>query len=50
MQKPTIYKVLKEKLGREPSNQELKDDVRRILDDGLVEMAAKSKLKHQRKK
>jgi hypothetical protein len=29
--KPTIYEVLKEKLGREPSHKELVADVKRIL-------------------
>ena len=48
MRKPTIYEVLKEKLGREPSNAELKADVQRIKDDVLVELASKGKLKFQR--
>ena len=48
MRKPTIYEVLKEKLGREPSNAELKADVQRIKDDVLVELATKGKLKFQR--
>ena len=46
--KPTIYEALKEKLGREPSNAELKDDVQRIKDEVLVELASKGKLKFQR--
>lgn len=29
--KPTIYEALKAKLGREPTHEELKADVRRIL-------------------
>ncbi len=29
--KPTIYEVLKDKLGREPTNKELCDEVKRIL-------------------
>ena len=49
MRKPTIYEALAAKLGREPSNAELKADVQRILDDGLIEMAGKGKLKHQRR-
>lgn len=48
--KPTIYEALKAKLGREPTNAEIKADVKRILDEGLVEMAEKGKLKWQRRK
>jgi hypothetical protein len=29
----TIFKALKEKLGREPTNEECRDEVRRILRD-----------------
>lgn len=50
MRKPTIYEALKAKLGREPSNAELKADVERILQEGLVEMAEAGKLKHQRRR
>jgi hypothetical protein len=46
----TIYKALRAKLGREPSNAELKADVARILRAGLVEAAEAGKLKHQRGK
>ena len=49
MSKPTIYEALKTKLNREPSNAELKADVNRILDDGLIEMAMQGKLTHQTK-
>ena len=31
MIRPTIYEVLRAKLGREPTHKELCDDVRRIL-------------------
>lgn len=31
MRKPTIYEALKAKLGREPTNRELNDEVKRIL-------------------
>lgn len=48
--KPTIYEVLKAKLGREPTHRELCDDVKRILRDGYCELAAKGKLLHQRKR
>jgi hypothetical protein len=47
--KPTIYEALKSRLNREPSNIELKAEVNRILDEGLVELAGAGKLKHQRK-
>ena len=48
--KPTIYSTLKAKLGREPTHRELCDDVKRILDKGLIERATKGKLKHQRRR
>lgn len=31
--KPTIYEALKAKLGREPTNAEVKADVKRILEE-----------------
>lgn len=46
--KPTIYEALYEKLGRAPTNAELKADVERIKTEALVEAAGKGKLKHQR--
>ena len=49
MRKPTIYEALKAKLNREPSNIELKAEVNRILDDGMIELAGNGKLSHQRK-
>lgn len=49
MRKPTIYDVLKTKLGREPTHRELCDDVKRILTEGLIERATKGQLSHQRK-
>lgn len=48
--KPTIYEALRDKLGREPTNAELTDDVKRILREGAEEAAAKGKLPHQRKR
>ena len=45
----TIYEALKQKLGREPSHNELVADVKRILAEGAQELAAKGKLSHQRK-
>lgn len=47
--KPTIYEALKMKLGREPTNAELRADVERIKEEGLIEIASKGKLRHQRK-
>ncbi len=35
--KPTIYQALKEKLGREPSHVELKDEVKRIIHEARIE-------------
>jgi hypothetical protein len=46
----TIWGRLAAKLGREPTNQEAKQEVQRILDDGLVELAGAGKLKHQRRR
>jgi len=45
----TIYEALKAKLGREPTNAEIKQDVQRILDEALIDAATKGKLRHQRK-
>lgn len=47
--KPTIYAALRTKLGREPTHNELKADVRRILSDGTAERAAAGKLSFQRR-
>lgn len=50
MRKPTIYEALRSKLGREPTHAEIKADVKRILADGLREMAERGQLAHQRKR
>jgi hypothetical protein len=47
---PTIWQALADKLGREPTNAELKAEVQRILSEGAQELAAAGKLKHQRKR
>lgn len=47
---PTIYEALRDKLGREPTPQEIKDDVHRILQDAMCERAEQGKLPHQRRK
>lgn len=46
----TIYWALVEKLGRHPTNAEIKADVQRILDESLQERAARGKLAHQRRR
>lgn len=38
MIKPTIYEALRDKLGREPTNAELKADVERIKSETVVEL------------
>ena len=50
MIKVTIYEALYIKLGREPTNTEVKAEVKRILEEGLVEQAMKSKLRHQKRR
>lgn len=50
MRKPSIYEALKAKLGREPTNTELKADVTRILTEAHLELAEHGKLKHQRRR
>ena len=49
----TVYEALKTKLGREPSNAELKAEVQRILqeaaDERLIAAAEAGRLHHQRK-
>jgi hypothetical protein len=47
--KPTIYQALILKLGRVPTDAEIKADVDRIKTEALCELAAVGKLKHQRK-
>lgn len=48
--KPTIFEALCLKLGRVPTNAELKADVERIKSEALVELASKGKLPFQRKR
>lgn len=46
--KPTIYEVLRDKLGREPTHAELCADVKRILTEARIERAEAGRLPHQR--
>lgn len=50
MIRETIYEALARKLGRKPTNAELKADVERILEESMVERAEQGKLRHQRKR
>lgn len=50
MRKPTIYEALRQKLGRAPTNAELKADVQRILTEATQDQASRGRLKHQRRK
>lgn len=50
MRKPTIYEALRDKLGREPTNAELKADVERIKREAVEELASNGRLPHQRKR
>lgn len=47
---PSIYEALKQKLGREPSNAELKAEISRIKTEGLTQAASQGKLPHQRRR
>ncbi len=41
MLKPTIYEVLRDKLGREPTNAELSAECRRIIAEAQTEARRK---------
>lgn len=47
--KPTIYQALAAKLGRVPTNAEVRADVERIKTEALIELASKGKLAHQKR-
>ena len=49
MIKTNIYVALALKLGRAPTNAELKADVERIKTEALIELASKGKLPFQRR-
>ena len=46
----TIYQALHVKLGRNPTNAELRAEVARIKERALIELAGKGKLKFQRRR
>jgi hypothetical protein len=45
----TIHNRLKARLGREPSNAELRAEVSRILSEAERERAEQGKMRHQRR-
>jgi len=47
---PTIYQALAEKLGRAPTNAELRAEVARIKEEALIDTATKGKLGWQRRR
>lgn len=44
----TIWGKLAERLGREPTNEEVKAEVRRIMEEATVSLAEAGRLPHQR--
>ena len=48
--KPTIYEALRAKLGREPTNDEITIECRRIISEANRELAEQGKLPNQRKR
>lgn len=46
----TIYDALAEKLGRKPTHEEIRTEVKRILGESLVDRAEAGKLAHQRRR
>lgn len=48
MHKPTIYEALRDKLGREPTNAECRDECRRVIADAtLVPRAPRFKVQRR---
>lgn len=45
----TIWNKLAAKLGRNPTNEECKAEIHRILESATIERATNGKLPHQRK-
>lgn len=48
--RPSIYEALRNKLGREPTRDELRAEFNRILEDAQRERAEAGKMAHQRKR
>lgn len=46
----SIYEALKLKLGRTPTNAELKSEVKRIVNDAWAEQARRGQLAYQKKR
>lgn len=46
----TIWNRLATKLGRQPTAEEAKAEVKRILEDAHIERAEQGKLEHQKKR
>lgn len=46
----TIYEALTAKLGRTPTNSELRAEVERIKTEAVIELAQAGKLPHQRRR
>lgn len=46
----TIYDALTLKLGRTPTNAEIKVEINRIGEEVLIDLATKGKLPHQRRR
>lgn len=50
VKKPTIFEALMSKLGRVPTSEEVKADVKRILSESLVSQASKGNLSFQKRR
>ena len=46
----TIYNVMARKLGREPTDAEIRSELKRIGESVLVDMASRGTLPHQRRR
>jgi len=46
---PTIWDNLVKKLGRDPTNDECRDECHRIMGEASIDLATAGKLTHQRK-
>ncbi len=50
MIRESIWSALARKLGREPTNSEIKEECKRIMAEAIQDMASKGKLAYQRGK